>query len=70
MLIQRRPRKGTKKFRPRSASLRDQDRRFSRSESRMGNLSDSDDSDISSVSQSRRLQRRMKSPKMNLKTVS
>ncbi|WAR01120.1 LOXH1-like protein, partial [Mya arenaria] len=80
MLIQRRPRKGTKKFhqRPRSASSRDRDNdrrddrrspRMSRAESRMGNLSDSDDSDISSVSQSRRLQRRMKSPKQNLRTV-
>lgn len=73
MLIQRRPRKGTKKFRPRPLSGskdrdRDRDRR-SPILSRMGDFSDSDDSDISSVSQSRRLHRRMRSPKQSLKTV-
>lgn len=79
MLIQRRPRKGTKKFKPRPPSgsrNRERDRRspdfsrdYSRDHSRMGDFSDSDDSDISSVSQSRRLQRRMRSPKQSLKTV-
>ncbi|XP_052229243.1 lipoxygenase homology domain-containing protein 1-like isoform X2 [Dreissena polymorpha] len=69
LLIQRRPRKGTKKFRPRSSSSgrSDPDKRVA--SSRMGDLSDSDDSDISSVSQSRRLQRKMKTPKQSLKTV-
>ncbi|XP_060561299.1 lipoxygenase homology domain-containing protein 1-like [Ruditapes philippinarum] len=72
MLIQRKPRKGTKKKRRRSiSSARDRDRdRRSPLMSRMGDFSDSDDSDISSVSQSRR--RRTKSPKLpkkNLKTV-
>lgn len=68
MLIQRKPRKGTKKNRRRSVSSA-RDRR-SPVLSRMGDFSDSDDSDISSVSQSRRQHRRMKSPKQNLKTVA
>ena len=80
MLIQRRPRKGTKKYRSRSLSARERrsesplySGRDHRSESpiysRMGNLSDSDDSDISSVSQSRRRSSARKPRKQNLKTV-
>ncbi|KAL4225451.1 Lipoxygenase y domain-containing protein 1 [Mactra antiquata] len=72
MLIQRRPRKGTKKNRRRPTSssrdFRERDRSRSPVMSRMDDY-ESDDSDISSVSQPRR--RRTKSPKQkpSLKTV-
>ena len=67
VLIQRRPRKGTKKLRSKSVSSA-RGRSASPILSRMAHLSDSDDSDISSVSSPRKHKQR-KAMKKGLKTV-